>query len=89
MTKLLILCAIILFSSCGVPPEDWHNVKPTLPSTHAGTFTIDNKLYSQHCDPHGNQIWKKWDENIQQWKKVKYNTLGCKDGEHAQGPDRG
>ena len=88
----IILCVTIflLMTSCAVPPEDWHKVKapPQVPSLiQSGFFNIDNTLYSQHCDPKGNQIWMKWDENKELWKKVKYNTLGCRDGESATGPD--
>ena len=88
----IILCVTIflLMTSCAVEPEDWTKVKPppqTLGLERAGFFNIGDSLYSQHCDPKGNQIWMRWDENKELWKKVKYNTLGCRDGESATGPD--
>ena len=88
--KALITATLIFLVGCAVPPEDWTKVKPppVTPSLiQAGFFEIENSLYSQHCDPKGNQIWMKWDENKELWKKVKYNTLGCNDGESATGPD--
>ena len=88
----IILCVTVflLMTSCAVPPEDWHKVTPAPQTTglvNAGFFNLDKNLYSQHCDSHGNQIWMKWDEDSKLWKKVKYNTLGCRDGESATGPD--
>ena len=88
--KEIIIASLMFLVGCAVPPEDWHKVQPPpqMPSLiQSGFFNIDNALYSQHCDPKGNQIWMKWDENKELWKKVKYNTLGCRDGESATGPD--
>ena len=88
--EIITATLMFLLVGCAVPPEDWHKVQPPpqMPSLiQSGFFNIDNALYSQHCDPKGNQIWMKWDENKELWKKVKYNTLGCRDGESATGPD--
>ena len=88
---ILTITTLLLLASCAVPPDEWHKVRPA-PQTdgliNAGYFTIDNNVYSQHCDSHGNQIWMKWSEDNKLWKKVKYNTLGCTDGDHAEGPDQ-
>lgn len=90
--EIITATLMFLLVSCAVPPEDWHKVKAPPPNKNftwmqAGFFNIDNSLYSQHCDSSGNQIWMKWDVIKELWEKVKYNTLGCKDGESATGPD--
>ena len=90
--EIITATLMFLLVGCAVPPEDWHKVKAPPQNKEfvwiqAGFFNIDNSLYSQHCDSGGNQIWMKWDVIKELWKKVKYNTLGCKDGESATGPD--
>ena len=90
----IILCVTIfvLMTSCGVPPEDWGDTKPKwimatkyLPKEqlqglqNAGFFDIKGKIYTQHCDSHGNMIRHKFDEEYKLWKQVKYETHGCGD----------
>ena len=44
---------------------------------HAGFFEIGDSIYSHHCDPHGNMIRMKYNEENKTWKQIKYETLGC------------
>ena len=46
----------------------------------AGFFEIGDVIYSHHCDKHGNMIRYKFDEENRTWKNIKYETLGCIDG---------
>ena len=46
----------------------------------AGFFEIADVIYSHHCDKHGNMIRYKFDEENRTWKNIKYETLGCIDG---------
>ena len=43
----------------------------------AGFFEIKDKIYSHHCDSHGNMIRLKYNEDQKSWKQIKYETLGC------------
>jgi len=90
---LLTIWTIVLLSSCA-PYEQtskWERSMTQFPKIegfiNAGFFTMNDSIYSQHCDSHGNQIWYKWDDVGQLWKQIKYNTLGCFDGESGTGPD--
>ena len=44
---------------------------------HAGFFEIGDSIYSHHCDPHGNMIRMKYNEENKTWKQIRYETLGC------------
>tara|TARA_Y100000310_G_scaffold326920_1_gene392523 strand:- start:9762 stop:10028 length:267 start_codon:yes stop_codon:yes gene_type:complete len=86
MGRLLILLSIIIFLyGCAdtdeqYPPK-WIIASYSLPRMeglqHAGFFEIENRIYSHHCDNHGNMIRMKYDENENTWKRVKYESLGC------------
>ena len=91
----IILCIVIfiLLASCA-PHEQtsqWERSMTKFPKIegyiNAGFFSMKDSIYSQHCDSHGNQIWYKWDDGGRLWKRIKYNTLGCFDGEYGTGPD--
>lgn len=43
----------------------------------AGFFTINDSIYSHHCDKQGNMIRLKYNEEGKLWKQVRYETLGC------------
>ena len=45
----------------------------------AGFFTMNDSIYSHHCDLHGNMIRLKYDEENHKWKQIKYETLGCRE----------
>ena len=45
----------------------------------AGFFTMNDAIYSHHCDRHGNMIRLKYVGNSKTWKQIKYETLGCVD----------
>ncbi len=45
----------------------------------AGFFTMNDSIYSHHCDLHGNMIRLKYDEENHRWKQIKYETLGCRE----------
>jgi hypothetical protein len=45
----------------------------------AGFFTMNDSIYSHHCDLHGNMIRLKYDEENLRWKQIKYETLGCRE----------
>ena len=45
------------------------------------------KIYVQYCDPEGNQIWMRYNEETHAWRQSRYNSLGCADGKSSTGPD--
>ena len=91
---LILLCAFCLFlGSCAPDPRPplWIQSLETLPQVEgfnrAGVFIINKKLYVQLCDPEGNQIWMRYNEEIHAWRQSKYNSLGCVRGENSTGPE--
>ncbi len=90
---ILTICIIVLMTSCAPyeQPSQWERSMTKFPKIegfiNAGFFNMQDSIYSQHCDSHGNQIWYKWDDVGQLWKQIKYNTLGCFDGKFGTGPD--
>ena len=87
---------VILFSflvSCAPDPRPplWLTAIETLPQvegfSRAGLFTINKKIYVQFCDPQGNQIWMRYNEDKHTWRQSRYNSLGCVDGNDATGPE--
>ena len=44
----------------------------------AGFFTMNDAIYSHHCDRHGNMLRLKYNEENHTWKQIKYETHGCK-----------
>ena len=86
---------VILFSflvSCAPDPRPplWLTAIETLPQvegfSRAGLFTINEKIYVQYCDPGGNQIWMRYNEDKHTWRQSRYNSQGCTEGEKAVGP---
>ena len=90
--EIITATLMFLLVGCGVPPEDWGDTKPKwimatkyLPKEqlqglqNAGFFEIGDKIYTHHCDPHGNMIRHRFDEEYKLWKQVKYETHGCGD----------
>jgi len=93
--KLLILTGLMIavLISCAPDPRPplWIRSLETLPPvegfSRAGVFTINKKLYVQYCDPGGNQIWMRYNEETLIWRQSRYNTLGCVRGENSTGPE--
>ena len=90
---ILTVVIIVLLTSCAPPetrPPLWLRAVETLPQvegfSRAGLFTINNKIYVQFCDPSGNQIWMRYNEDKHTWRQSRYNSQGCVDGEQAVGP---
>ena len=84
------LLIILLLTGCAdfeveeYPPK-WVVASQYLPKEKlkgmqsAGFFTINSSIYSHHCDPHGNMIRMKYDDEGKLWEQVRYETLGCKE----------
>jgi hypothetical protein len=91
---ILTVSLIILMTSCAPPRESlWVQSLETLPKVEgymqSGVFTINGKLYVQNCDPTGNQIWMRYNEETHSWRQSRYNSFGCLRGEDATGPESG
>ena len=90
---ILTVVIIVLLTSCAPPetrPPLWLRAVETLPQvegfSRAGLFTINEKIYVQFCDPGGNQIWLRYNEDKHTWRQSRYNSQGCSDGDNATGP---
>ena len=89
---MLTIIIIVLLTSCAIEPRAplWLRSTETLPQiegfSRAGLFTINKKIYVQFCDPQGNQIWVRYNENKHTWRQSRYNSQGCVDGESSTGP---
>ena len=90
---ILAVVIIVLLTSCAPDfsrPPLWIRSLETLPQVEgfskAGVFTINKKVYVQFCDPEGNQIWMRYNEETHAWRQSKYNSLGCVRGENSTGP---
>ena len=89
---ILTVIIIVLLSSCAIEPRTplWLRAIETLPPvegfSRAGLFTINDKIYVQFCDPHGNQKWLRYNEDKHTWRESRYNSQGCVDGERSTGP---
>ena len=89
---ILTVVTICLLSSCAIEPRPplWLRAIETLPQvegfSRAGLFTINDKIYVQFCDPQGNQIWLRYNEDKNTWRQSRYNSQGCVRGEDATGP---
>ncbi len=63
-------------------PPEWVKSIETLHKPegfqHAGIFDLNDTFIAQFCDPHGNQLWMKYDNETKQWSGTKYVTLGCR-----------
>ena len=93
---ILTVVIIVLLTSCAPPetrPPLWLRATETLPQvegfSRAGLFTINKKIYVQFCDPSGNQIWLRYNEDKHTWRQSRYNSQGCVRGESATGPESG
>ena len=70
-------------ASADVSLERWIVASQFLPREklqglqHAGFFEIGDSIYSHHCDPHGNMIRMKYNEENKTWKQIRYETVGC------------
>jgi len=90
--KILFVVLFSLLVSCA--PDNraplWLRAIETLPQvegfSRAGLFTINEKIYVQFCDPSGNQIWLRYNEDKNTWRQSRYNSQGCVDGDNATGP---
>ena len=89
---ILVVVIIVLLTSCTPEPRAplWLRSIETLPQvkgfSRAGLFTINKKIYVQFCDPEGNQIWMRYNEDKHTWRQSRYNSQGCSDGDNATGP---
>ncbi len=89
---ILTVVTICLLTSCApeTRPPLWLTAIETLPPVEgfsiAGLFTINDKIYVQFCDPHGNQKWLRYNEAKHTWRESRYNSQGCVDGERSTGP---
>ena len=89
---ILTVVIIVLLTSCAIEPRPplWLTAIETLPPvegfSRAGLFTINEKIYVQYCDPHGNQKWLRYNEDKHTWRESRYNSQGCVDGERSTGP---
>ena len=90
---ILTVATIFLLASCAADtrPPVWLRAIETLPQvegfSRAGLFTINEKVYVQFCDPQGNQIWMRYNEDKHTWRQSRYNSQGCSDGDNATGPE--
>ena len=85
MIKALLI--ILLLIGCAADTEEyppkWVIASTYLPKEKlkglrsAGFFSIQDSIYSHHCDSHGNMIRMKYEEEEKVWKQIKYETLGC------------
>ena len=89
---ILTVATILLIASCAADTRSplWLTAIETLPPvegfSRAGLFTINEKIYVQYCDPGGNQIWLRYNEDKHTWRQSRYNSQGCADGERSTGP---
>jgi len=89
---ILTVVIIVLLTSCApdTRPPLWLRSIDTLPQvegfSRAGLFTINEKIYVQFCDPEGNQVWMRYNEDKHTWRQSRYNSQGCSDGDNATGP---
>ena len=90
---ILTIVMLVLLTSCAIEPRPplWLRSLETLPQvegfSRAGVFTINKKLYVQLCDPEGNQIWMRYNEEKHTWRQSRYNSLGCVRGVNSTGPE--
>ena len=85
--NLFLLISILLLSGCAADiekyPPKWVIASQYLPKEKlqglrsAGFFEIGDSIYSHHCDPAGNMIRMKYNEENHTWRQIKYETLGC------------
>ena len=91
--KILFVVLFSFLVSCAPDPRPplWLTAIETLPQvegfSRAGLFTINEKIYVQYCDPGGNQIWMRYNEDKHTWRQSRYNSQGCSDGDNATGPE--
>ena len=89
---ILTIVMLVLLTSCAIEPRPplWLRAIETLPQvegfSRAGVFTINKKIYVQYCDPGGNQVWMRYNEDKNTWRQSRYNSQGCVDGVNATGP---
>ena len=89
---ILTVLILVLMTSCALEPRTplWLRAIETLPQvegfSRAGLFTINDKIYVQFCDPNGNQIWLRYNEDKHTWRQSRYNSQGCVNGEKSTGP---
>ena len=91
--KIFFVILISFLVSCAPDPRPplWLTAIETLPQvegcSRAGLVTINKKIYVQYCDPDGNQIWMRYNEDKHTWRQSRYNSQGCADGDNATGPE--
>ena len=90
-TPLLLLFLLVGCADEQNPTPLWIQSMETLPKVEgfhrAGVFTINGKVYVQHCDKDGNQIWLRYREETHTWSQSRYNSQGCVRGDKSTGPE--
>ena len=86
MKFLVTLIICLLLVSCapdnaGYPPL-WVKSLETIPRENgyrnAGIYGMNDNVYAQFCDSHGNQKWFSYNKETHTWKQTRYETHGCK-----------
>jgi hypothetical protein len=86
MKFLVTLIICLLLVSCapdnpGYPPL-WVKSLETMPRENgyrnAGIYGMNDNVYAQFCDSHGNQKWFSYNKETHTWKQTRYETHGCK-----------
>jgi hypothetical protein len=78
----LIIC-LLLFSCAPDNAESplWVKSLETIPQEEgyhqAGIYGMNDNVYAQFCDSHGNQKWFKYNKETHSWKQTRYQTGGC------------
>ena len=81
-SSFLISCAADEFTTRLNLTPKWVKSLETLPRQdgfrNAGMFGINDNVYAQFCDSHGNQKWFSYNKETHIWKQTRYETYGCK-----------
>jgi len=85
--SLFLIISILLLSGCATDIEEypplWVKSLETLPRQegyrNAGMFGMEDNVYAQFCDSHGNQKWFSYNKETHTWKQTKYETYGCRE----------
>jgi hypothetical protein len=85
MRILVILILCLLLVSCAPDNSEsplWVKSLETMPREkgyrNAGIYGMNDNVYAQFCDTHGNQKWFSYNKETHTWKQTRYETHGCK-----------
>ena len=80
-TLSTLILVFFILASCAPNLPQWVQNFDTLPKIEgfivAQVFTMKDNIYAQHCDNAGNQLWMKYSNESDTWKRGKYETRGC------------